>query len=131
VKRSLGLLIGGSLAFWAVVAYPAYLVWGEPAVVFSAVAALLCLVPTTVTLIWCHKALRGGSPEQQLLAVMGGMAVRLVVVIGAGLALYFAAPYFHRRSFWLWVIVFYLVTLSVEIGLIVARQSTAERPQNH
>jgi hypothetical protein len=129
VKRDLSLLIAGALVFWLLTAYPAYCLWDEPAVVFSAVACLLCLAPTAATLIWCHKAFRG-SPEQQLLAVMGGMAVRMVVVIGAGMALYFLAPYFHRRSFWLWVIVFYLVILTVEIGLIVARQSAARRPHN-
>jgi hypothetical protein len=126
----LALLIGGTLALWGVAAYPAYLLWGEPAVVFSAAAALLCLIPTTATLVWCHKAFQS-SPEQQLLAVMGGTVVRLVVVIGAGMALYFSAPYFHRGSFWVWVVVFYLVTLTVEIGLIVARQAAADRPQNY
>jgi hypothetical protein len=130
VKRNLGLLSAATLAFWLATAYPAYLLGEEPGLVFTAVAALLCLVPAAATLIWCHRALKS-TPEQQLLAVMGGMAVRMVFVIGAGMALFLLAPYFHRRSFWLWMIAFYLFTLSVEIGLIVARQSAGQRPQSH
>ncbi len=130
MKRSLGLLVSACLGFWLVAAYPAYVLWGEAAVVFSAAAALLCLVPTAATLVWSYRVSRG-SPEQQLLAAMGGMAVRMVVVIAAGMALYLLVPYFYRRSFWLWVIVFYLLTLTVEIGLIVARQAAVERSENH
>lgn len=129
MKRSLGFLVGGSLAFWLVVAYPAWLLGGDAAVVFSAVAGLLCLVPTAVTLLWCLRS-SAGAPEQQLLAAMGGMGVRLVVVLGVGMALFHALPYFHYRSFWIWIIVFYLFTLTLEMGLILTRHSTTDRSQN-
>jgi hypothetical protein len=126
VLRSLGLLVGGSLAFWLVVAYPAWLLGGSTALVFSAVAGLLCLVPTAATMLWCLRAALG-APEQQLLATMGGTVVRLVVVLGAGMALFHTLPYFHDRRFWLWVIVYYLLTLTLEVALVVARQAPANR----
>jgi len=129
VTRSLGLLVGGSLTFWLVVAYPAWLLGGEAAVVFSAVAGLLCLVPTAATLLWCLWASRE-APEQRLLAVMGGTGVRLVVVLGAGMALFHALPYFHYPTFWIWVIVFYLFTLTLEVGLILTRPSAMDGSRN-
>ena len=129
MTRSLGLLLAGSLAFWLVLAYPARLLWGDPAVVFSACAGLLCLVPTAATLLWCHWALQGAA-EQQVLAVVGGMGLRLVFVLGAGMALFHSLPYFHYRSFWIWVIVFYVFTLTLEMSLILARPSATDRSQN-
>jgi hypothetical protein len=128
VKRSLGLLIGGSLAFWLVIAYPAWLLGGERALVFSAVAGLLCVIPTASTLLWCLWASRGAQ-EQQLLAVLGGTGMRLLLVVGIGMVLFHALPYFHYRNFWIWVIVFYLFTLTLEMGLILNRYSATDRSQ--
>jgi hypothetical protein len=128
--RSLGLLAGGSLAIWLLLAYPAWLLGGTPAVVFSAVAWLLCLIPTVATLLWCLRAERA-APEQRLLAALGGTGIRLVVVLGGGMALFHAFPYFHHRTFWIWVIVFYLLTLALEVGLLLlTRRSTMNRSQN-
>jgi hypothetical protein len=129
VKKSLTLLLTGSLGFWILVVYPAHLLWGEPAVLFSAVAGLLCLVPAALTLVWCQWAFRG-APEQQLLAVMGGTGVRLLFVIGLGMTLYLSLPEFHHAAFWLWVVLFYLLTLALEIGIVVARGSAPGRPSN-
>jgi hypothetical protein len=127
--RSLGLLIAGSFTVWLLVAYPAFRWWGEWAVVYSAVAAALCLVPTAATLVWSRQAFQG-APEQQLLAVMGGTGVRLVVVIGGGIALYYLDPYFGHPAFWIWIIVFYLVTLTLEVGLILSHQAAPRSPSN-
>jgi hypothetical protein len=127
--RTLALLIGPTLALWLVLALPAHLLWGEEAVVYSGVAALLCLVPMTLTNLWCQWALRA-EPEQQLLAVLGGTGLRLLVVIGVAIALFLSVPYFYRRSFMLWVIFYYLVTLGLEVGLLVARQAPAGRSQD-
>src|SRR5262249_27536463 len=124
----LGLLVAGSLLFWLVLAYPARLLGGDAAVVFSGVAALLCLVPTAATLAWAGRALRN-APEQQLAAVMGGTAVRLVVAGAAGMAVYHLIADFHQQSFWLWVIVFYPVTLTLEMSLLLGRHLPADAPK--
>jgi hypothetical protein len=122
--KTLALLVGGTAALWLLAAYPAHLLGGEAGLVYSAVAALLCLVPTSLTLVWGGLALKG-PPEQQLLAVLGGTVVRLLVVIGAAVALYLQLPYFHSPAFMIWVIGFYLVTLTLEVSLLVARYGTA------
>jgi hypothetical protein len=125
VKRSVALLVGGSLALWVVIAYPARVLWGDSAVVLSGVAGLLCLVPTAATLVWSFKSLEG-SPERQLAAVMGGTALRMVFVIAAGMVLYLSVPYFHEDRFWYWVIAFYLFTLALETSLLLKRRPAAD-----
>jgi hypothetical protein len=129
VIRTLALLIGGTAAFWLAAAFPAYLLWGGDALLFSGVAAGLCLVPMTLTLAWGSKALRG-APEQALLAVMGGTGLRLVFVVGIAMALYLSLPEFHSRAFWLWVIVFYLVTLTLEMALLLTRHGGVSGSQD-
>ncbi len=126
--RTVGLLVGGTAGLWLAAAYPAYQLGGEEGLVQSAVAALLCLLPMMGTLVWAGRALRGGRPEQALLAVMGGTGLRLLFVIGVAVALYLAAPYFHSRGFLIWVVVFYLVTLALEMALLLARHGEAGRP---
>jgi hypothetical protein len=124
VVRRLQLLIFGSLLFWAVIAYPALRLWGTPALAYSAVAVVLCLLPTAGTLVWSHWALES-TPEQQLLMVLGGTVVRIATVLGAGVAIYALVDYFHQENFWVWLLVFYLFTLALEMTLIVRGRSAA------
>jgi hypothetical protein len=124
VKKRVGLLIAITVTVWAVTAYPAQLHWGEAALVHSAAAAGLCLVPTALTMLWTGWASRQ-SPEQQLVTVLGGTGVRMGVVLGAGLALYSWVPSFGQQSFWVWVLLFYLLTLALEMVLVVKGQPSA------
>ena len=126
MKGRLLLLMAGSMTLWVVLSYPAYLLNGDEGVLFSAVAAILCLVPTAATLLWCDLVL-GGSPEQQLMAVFGGTAIRIVFVIGVAMVLYQALEAFHSNTFWLWIIVFYLATLTLEMVLVVRRQAAMDK----
>lgn len=96
---------------------------------FSATAGLLCLAPAVATLLWSLRAFHG-LPEQQLLAVMGGMGARVVVVVGAGMVLYFGVPEFHYLRFWLWVVAFYLVTLSLEMAALLTSPVMKGDPRN-
>jgi hypothetical protein len=111
---------------WLLLAVPAYWFWGDEAVVQAAVAAGLCLLPALATLAWATWT-AGRSPEHQLAMALGGTGVRLGVVLCGGLAIYFLVPGFRQVGFWIWVVVFYVVTLALEIGLIVARLSAAVR----
>jgi hypothetical protein len=135
VIRSLGVLSLGVLAFWAVLAGVVYLLWdhlapADAAVTFertfthSVVAMLLCLLPCVVTFLWAN---RGGqqSPEQLLLAVLGGTGVRMFFVLGVSLALTTVVPYFKGIGFWLWVLAFYLFTLTLEMRLLIRARSAA------
>jgi hypothetical protein len=128
LKRSLGLLTAGGLIFWLLIFYPARLLGGDTAVIYSAVAGVVCLVPAGATLLWGRWAFQS-APEQQLLAVLGGTGVRMVLVIGVGIALFLLSEYFHQPSFLVWLIVFYLVTLALEISLLLMSRSAREPSQ--
>jgi hypothetical protein len=108
-----------TLALWALLAAPSYLRGGPEAVLVSVPACLLCLVPAALTLLWSLRA-AGGSPEGRLLAFVGGMLLRLVVVLGGGVALYLLVPPLKRPVFWAWVVLFYLFTLALETALVTA-----------
>ena len=123
MNKRVGLLVAITLTAWALLAYPAQLRWGETALVYSATAMGLCLLPTAATLLWAGWAGRQ-SPDQQLVMVLGGTGLRMGLVLGVGLALYSLVPYFGRQSFWVWIVVFYLLTLGVEVVLVV-RDRTA------
>jgi hypothetical protein len=122
MRYRLGLLIGGTLAAWVLLVYPAMRVLGEQALLRSAAALLICLIPAAGTLAF---ALRGQVQrgEDQLLAMLGGMGVRMAFVLGLGFLAYSMVPVLHADEFWIWLIVFYLLTLGLEIGLVVKAQS--------
>ena len=113
------MLVGGAFAVWLLVLYPARELGGEHAVLFATVALLLCLVPTVVTLVWTRWAAQQ-SAEQQMVAVLGGTGVRMGVVLASGLILYRWVPSFAHMSFLFWLLVFYLVTLALEVTLLIA-----------
>jgi hypothetical protein len=121
VRLSLLLLFTGVTAFWAVAASLG-IALSDPAdnqvVGYSATAAGLCLVPSALTLIWALWDM-GKSPEEQRLVVLGGTGVRMFVVLGVALLLHMTVPYFGQQNFWLWVLIFYLFTLALEMGLVL------------
>jgi hypothetical protein len=126
LTRQLVPLLVGSLAIWLLLAIPAWLLIGEVALLDTALACGLCFVPMTLTMLWCHWSF-GGAPEQQLMAVLGGTSVRLVVVIAGGIALNRTVEALNRPAFLLWVVVFYLATLTLEIVLVVRRQTNVAK----
>jgi hypothetical protein len=122
-------LVAATVAFWAVITYPAHLLWPEDAAfAWSTAAAVICLVPTAVTLAWTRWAY-AAKPEQLLLAVMGGTAVRMAFVIAVALVLFYNLEAFQHQRFWIFVVVYYLFTLALEMLLIVRGTTTAEQAQ--
>jgi hypothetical protein len=128
VIKRVGLLVGCTLAAWFVTAVPAHLLEIDAALTYSAVAVALCLVPTALTLLWADWAYRQ-SPELQLTMVLGGTGIRMGLVLGVALLLYTMLPYFQQQSFWIWLLVFYLLTLALEMVLVVKGKTAAERSQ--
>jgi hypothetical protein len=128
VLRRIGILTGGCLGLWALLALPSRYLWGDAAAVSGGVAAILCLVPTTLTLAWAGWAL-GRPSDEQLIMVLGGTGVRMFFVLLSALALYSYVPYLQeQRGFWLWVLIFYLFTLALETVLIVGGRPTIGKP---
>jgi hypothetical protein len=119
---ALGQLWAGTALLWLATALPAWLIAPETGLVDITVASLLCLAPMTATLLWCHYSFRA-DPEQQLLAVLGGTGVRLFVVLLGSIGLFYAVEALARPIFLVWVVVFYLATLTLEVVVVVRRQN--------
>jgi hypothetical protein len=128
MSRSIEFFVGGAILIWLLLLYPAYRLGGQAAMLFSTVAFLLCLAPTLLTMLWTRWA-AAQSPEQQLVAVLGGMGVRMGLVLTVGLALYRWSSTFSHDRFLFWLLVFYLLTLALEITLLVAAERTAQTPK--
>ncbi len=117
MRTQVGVLIGGVLFAWLVAAYPAWKLEGATGLMMSGASVLLCLVPAVVTFLWGLKALTG-TPAERLQHTMLGTLLRMVVVLGGGMALYRGVPGFDRNSFWIWVGSFYLGTRALETVLL-------------
>jgi hypothetical protein len=65
--------------------------------------------------------------DEQMLAALGGTGARMAVVLGLGWLGYAVVPELQQDSFWLWLIVFYLATLGLEIGILVKGMSAPEK----
>jgi len=125
IKAALWLIIG-TVAFWGLLTYPARLLWPDvPTFLWSTTAAVLCLAPTVLTMVWTRWAFQG-KPEQQMLAVFGGAGLRMVVVLAVGMGLFLGVEPFQHQRFGIMVVVYYLFTLALEMILIV-RNAPAEQ----
>ena len=119
------MLIAGTLALWALLFFPARYTSGPEGAIYSLVAALLCLIPTSLTLAWASRQ-QTQSADQHLRLVLGGTGLRMIVVLGVGIGMYLAIPYFQQLSFWAWLLVFYLFTLGLETLLLRERLTVRE-----
>ena len=79
--------------------------------------------------LWWGRRTLAASPEQQIVAVMGGTGVRMFAVLMAGWALWSGVSYYGDSSFWNWLLVSYLFTLALEITLLLTgRPAAAPKP---
>jgi hypothetical protein len=135
MMRQLAILWIGCLGLWVLLGGSAWLLLGDIALLDASVACALCIVPMTATLVWCEWAFgaerRIRAPEQQLLAMLGGTGVRMFVVLVGGIVLFHAVNELHRPAFLLWVVVFYLTTLTLEVALMIRRQEASVPAENH
>jgi hypothetical protein len=118
MKANLITFVGGTALLWAVCTLVSWNVHGESGILFTAVACALCLVPMLATLIWTHRV-QGGTSEAKLAAAMGGTGLRMMVVLLGGVTLFINVPALHHVAFMLWLIVFYLATLAIEVSVAV------------
>ena len=126
-----GVLIGGVLFAWLVASYPAWKVDGAAGLLMSGSAALLCLAPAVVTLLWGLRAMTG-TPAERLQHAVFSTLLRMGVVLGGAVVLYVSVPAFQKNAFWLWVIGFYMGTLALETVLLNYSPATrAAGPAEH
>ncbi len=128
LTRLIARLVTGTLALWFVAGLAVHQWRGPDDVLPSAPAALLCLFPATLTLWWAGRAGLRGDAQGLMVAFVGGMLLRLAVVLGGALACYYLVPAFHRPALWAWVVLFYLFTLGLETSLALRLLSRPDAP---
>lgn len=117
--RRIGILLLGTVAGFLVMYLPMGFFVGQPPIEIIALAAAICVVPGVLVLVAAQR-LRDKAPEVKIVGVLLSTAVRMVVAVGGGVLLYSTVPEIkeHGAPFISWAIVFYLVTLFVETGLL-------------
>ena len=128
--RPLSLLLFGFLALWTVVIGLIFLLWDvlgltssisrENAVLLHSIATAICLTPMVATLVWTHRV-KQSAPDQQMLALFGGIGLRMFFVLGVGLVLTRTVQLLSQNdmAFWIWVLATYLITLAMEVVVLV------------
>ncbi len=119
--RTVVYFLSGSAVGWLVIGAVCFGRWGTPGLAGAAVSGAVCLLPTTLSLILALWS-RGRSGGEQLSAILGGMALRVGMVLGLGLTIFLAFPYFKEAgreyAYWGSLLFFYLFTLALETFLL-------------
>jgi hypothetical protein len=130
VIRTVSYFLVGAILGWLLVGAACYVKWQTPGLYGAAATGLICLIPTTLSLLLALWS-RGRTSAEQLSAIMGGMALRIGMVLGLGLTIFLAFPYFkeagHEYAYWGSLLFFYLFTLGWETFLL-ARPKKEVRP---
>lgn len=118
MTRTLTLFVAGSVAGVAALSGLGFARDGVVGLLSTLVAGLICIVPTTLSLMLALWS-RGRSGSDQLMAVMGGMAFRMVSVLAVGMVVFLNVPQLRETrerelAFWSAVLICYLGTLAWE-----------------
>lgn len=108
----------GLLALWAALCVPAFFVAGGDGVWGCSLAAAICAVPALGTLAFSLWA-TGQDSNWQLTALLGGMLGRMGFALGAGMIIHRTLQGFTLRSFLIWLAIYYLASLMLEVGIVV------------
>ncbi len=81
----------------------------------------------TAALLYCADRNQQRSPLDRLLLLLVGSGLRMGSVLGMGMALHATTAYFQNFVFWIWLLVFYLYALALEVYLILPGQRTIAR----
>lgn len=117
-----GRLLAIALAALLVLSPLAMLVAGQDGLQGLAVSAGLCVLPGLLT-VWLASSVN--DPVAKVWLTVGGMLVRMCVVLIAALAFYKVRPDWGLPEFYIWLIVFYNVLLFAETWLLLPRGDKA------
>lgn|GEM_PF-2158689 len=133
MKATLRWFILGSIVGWIVLAVISFLRAETSGLICSSIGCAICFVPTCLSLVLAHwSADRKGA--NQLMAVFGGMALRMLFVLGVGLAAFFLIPWFRESKdreyiYWGNILISYLFSLGLETFLSVRNRQDGQIPK--
>ena len=124
--RTLAYFLAGSAFGWLALAGLGYARWQEPGLISCLVTGLICFLPTFLSLLLSLRSANKAGADQ-LLAVFGGMFLRIGAALGIGVAVFLSVPYFKQPgveyAYWGSLLLFYLFTLALETVLAARFQS--------
>jgi hypothetical protein len=133
MKNRLAQFVAGALPIGAALIGADLLVRGPAVWPATAAAFGLAFVPALATMAWAVLAFRT-DPGLMLLAGLGGSGARMMVSLGGGFLLHQLDPGAFAVPFFLWLAVFYLLLLALEVTLLVRGQpmdrATAPTPDH-
>lgn len=110
-------LVSALALLWCVLAAPAFLVAGVPALIGLAGAVLSCLVPGLGVVLLQAAPL---GQHQPVVSLMTGMVLRIGCVLGTVLVVYRIWPDLPVAVFVVWLIPAYMVALAAETRMVLA-----------
>jgi hypothetical protein len=134
VTRTLSYFLAGAFAGWLLLAGVGYALSPNDqfGLLCAAIVGPICIVPTTISLVMALWSSSRSSSEQ-LMAVVGGMGVRMAAVLGLSMLVFFNLPQVRENrtrelTFWAFVLIGYLATLALETAL--AAKATARTDES-
>lgn len=116
--RQCGWLLLVTSAAAVILALPAALVAGWSGVLGLVLSAVACLVPGLVTVGLASSV---KEPSVRIWFVLGGMIVRMFVVLAIALIVHQLQPQLRLFEFYIWLVIFYNVLLLTETWLLLPR----------
>lgn len=117
--RRLAILLAAPLALLVLVAVPLrQLAEDENAWAHGGVALALCLVPAVATFVVAEWFMRHDR-QQAITVLLGANGARMFAVLVAAVLLMTNAPLFARGRFLVWLVAFYIFTLTLEMTLLL------------
>jgi hypothetical protein len=105
-----------TVAIYLVVTSVAYAISGRQGCIAASVAALLCLAGAELALLVMHLG-RRRSVRAALIAMLGAMGLRLAIPLSGSVIIRLAKGPLLEAGALYYLIVFYVVTLAIEIPL--------------
>jgi hypothetical protein len=112
-------LLAVTLGVWLLIAAPAWWLAGANGVEGAAWSALLCTLPGCVTLAAVDRL---DDRKRPVFGMLLGTGLRLGMAAPGGFAVAWFRPELRAREFFLWLVLFYLITLAVETRLLLTER---------
>ena len=110
--------VGAVVVLWALLAGPAYFLAQRDGLEGLTYAAILCLTPGLVVMAVASRV--RDTSQQAMVAILGGMLLRLVFVLVGVMVIQSSRPYLKLREFIIWLLVFYMATMAIETRMVLA-----------
>jgi hypothetical protein len=129
--RPFGWLAASTVAVLGITAGPVVLGAGAAGLRVSLIAAAVCLAPSAATLALALSSTQRGA-TWQLAAILGGMVLRMLTVLGVALALvlWVGAVAEYRALFLILLVIYYLANMGTEAFVLVQsrREQAPQKP---